>query len=175
MSLLVLASPVFDPKDFEWIQSWREKNDELFGIVEPHFTIVFAIDDWPEEEFIKEIEVQTKGVGEIEFKIKKAIAHKDEFRDLYHEFLVPGKGYEEIAALHDKLYARSLLPHWRQDIEYIPHITIGNSTDKLKCEKDVAELNSAELMISGRIDNLTIVKYSNSKMKLVKELELKDK
>src|SRR5258705_13519269 len=104
MSLLVLAFTVLDPKHFDWIQSWREKNDDLFGVVAPHFTIAFAFDDEPEEGFIKEIEDQAKGFGEIEFEIKRAMIHKDEFIDIYHQFLVPGKGYDEIVSLHDKLY-----------------------------------------------------------------------
>jgi 2'-5' RNA ligase len=172
MSLLVLAFPIINTKDLDWIQSWRKKNDELFGIVEPHFTIVFAVDDEPEEEFIKEIEFQTKGVGKIEFKIKRAIVHKDEFRELYQEFLVPAKGYEEIVELHDKLYRGRLLPHWRRDIEYIPHITIGNLKDKSKCEQAVDELNSKEFFIPGRIEDLTIVRYSNNVVQKIKVMHL---
>ena len=172
MALLVLAFPVLDPKDLESIQSWREKNDELFDIVEPHFTIVFAVDDEPEEEFIKEIELQTKGVGKIEFEIKRAIVHKDEFRDVYHVFLVPGKGYAEMIELHDKLYSGRLLPHWRRAIEYIPHITIGNSKDRSKCKQAVDELNSKELFIRGRIESLTIADHSNKVVRKIKQLDM---
>ncbi len=172
MPLLVLAFPVLNSKDFEWIQSWREKNDELFRIVAPHFTIVFAVDGEPEEEFIKEIEVQAKGFGKIEFEIKRAMIHKDEFIDLYHQFLVPGKGYDEIVTLHDKLYSGRLLPHWKRDIEYIPHLTIGNSKDKSKCEQDVDELNDEELFITGKIESLVIADHSNNVVRKIKQLDL---
>src|ERR1044071_10094684 len=104
MSLLVLAFPVLDPKDFDWIQSLRKKNDKLSEIIAPHFTIVFAVDDITEDEFIKEIEARSKNIPKIEFEIKKAIVHKDEFRDFHHEFLIPEKGYDEIVTLHDRLY-----------------------------------------------------------------------
>ena len=174
MALLVLAFPVIDPKDFEWIQSWRKKNDEPFyKIVAPHFTIVFAVDDKTEEEFIEEIEARAGGFSKIEFEIKKAILHKDEFKEYYHEFLIPGKGYEEIVALHDRLYAGNLLPHLRRDIEYIPHIGIGNSKDKLKCEQAVDDLNSHGLSINGSIASLTIVAYSNQVVERIKEMKLK--
>jgi len=173
MSLLVLAFPVIDAKDIEWIQSWRKKNDKLFyEIVEPHFTIVFAVDDKTEEGFIKEIEEQSKGIRKIEFEIKKAIVHKDEFKEYYHEFLVPEKGYGEIVALHDKLYAGNLVPHLRRDIEYIPHIGIGNSKDKMKCEWDVDDINAQRLFIKGSIETLTILEYANDEAERIKEIRL---
>jgi hypothetical protein len=173
MSLLVVAFPVIDAKDLEWVQSWRKENDGLFyKIVDPHFTIVFAIDDKTEEEFIKEIEAGARGFSKIEFEIKKAILHKDEFSEYYHEFLIPEKGYEEMLALHDKINAGALVPHWRKDIEYIPHIGIGNSKDKLKSEKDIVDLNASSLSIRGEIDCLTIVEYSNDTVIKIKELQL---
>lgn len=40
MSLLVLAYPQLEMKDYEWIQSFRAKHDErYFKVVEPNFTI----------------------------------------------------------------------------------------------------------------------------------------
>ncbi len=40
--LLVLAYPELLDKDKQWIDSFRSKHDHLFyGVVEPHFTIVF--------------------------------------------------------------------------------------------------------------------------------------
>ena len=173
MSFLVLASPVIESKDLDWIQSYRRKNDELFyKIVDPHFTIVFAVDDKTEEDFIKEIETQSKDIRQIEFEIKKAIVHKDEFSEYYHEFLIPEKGRDEIEVLHDKLYSGNLFPHWRKDIDYIPHIGIGNSKDKLKCERIVEDLNSVGLHIPGRIKSLTIAKHSNGVLIKIKELRL---
>lgn len=173
MSLLTLAFPVLASNDLDRIQSWRKKNDQQFyKIVDPHFTIVFAVDGKPEEEFIKEIEERSKDIRKIEFEINRAIAHKDEFSELYHEFLIPGKGYTEIVSLHDKLYNGSLLPHLRADIEYIPHIGIGKSQDKVKCERDVEELNVNGLSISGSIESLTVVNYSNGVVNRIKEIIL---
>lgn len=42
MALLVLAYPELSKNDYDWIQDFRRKHDELYyKIVEPHFTIVF--------------------------------------------------------------------------------------------------------------------------------------
>ena len=79
MSLLVLAFPVLDPKDFDWIQSLRKKNDKLSEIIAPHFTIVFAVDDITEDEFIKEIEARSKNIPKIEFEIKQNNTKRNSF------------------------------------------------------------------------------------------------
>ncbi|MCP2519846.1 hypothetical protein NLC82_01235 [Candidatus Aminicenantes bacterium AC-335-A11] len=56
MALLVLAFPEISKHDYEAIQNYRKENDELYyGVVEPHFTIVFPIFDIGENEFISEI------------------------------------------------------------------------------------------------------------------------
>jgi hypothetical protein len=173
MSLLVLAFPSLDATDFNWIQQHRKTNDELyFEIVGPHFTLVFPIPGSIEEEFINEIEIQSQGVEKIEFEINSAIVSKDAFQEYYHEFLVPGKGYSKLIDLHDKLYAGSLLPHLRTDIDYIPHISIGNSKNPTKCKQAIDKLNAQSLSIPGRIEKLTIANYSNDRIKILKEIDL---
>jgi 2'-5' RNA ligase len=173
MSLLVLAFPSLDATDFGWIQQYRRINDELhYEVVDPHFTLVFPVRGAVEEEFINEIEIQSQGVGKIEFEITRAIVCNDAFQDFYHEFLVPGKGYSEIIHLHDKLYAGSLLPHMRKDIEFIPHISIGNSKDSTKCKKEIDKLNDQSLSIPGRIEKLTIADYSGDRIKTLREIDL---
>src|SRR5690349_8269756 len=146
MPLLVLAFPVINDKDFDWIQSYRKINDELYyDLIAPHFTIVFSTSALDAKNFIEEVEVLSRGTKPIEFEIIKAMVNKDAFTDYCHEFLVPEKGYSEIIQLHDKLYGKNLQPSLRKDIEYIPHITIGNSKSYSKCTQAVDKLNSQQI------------------------------
>lgn len=174
MSLLVIAFPVIKAKDFEWIQFYRKTNDLLYySVVDPHFTFVFPVFDKAEQDFIQEIAMQAKNIPPINFEIVKAICHKDELQDnLYHQFLVPGKGNTEIIALHDKLYSGILAPHFRTDIPFMPHIGIGNSKNKDHCIKAVDELNEQPINISGSIKSLTVVKYLNNKVTPLMEIQL---
>jgi hypothetical protein len=173
MSFLVLSYPSIRQADFNWIQTYRKKNDELyFNIVDPHFTLVFPVSDRQEEEFTREIEMQARGIKKIDFEINRAIVEKDTFSGYFHEFLVPGKGYEDIVNFHNRLYSKGLYSNLRQDLDYIPHIGIGNSKDIEKCNKAISNLNKVNLSIVGRIEKLTIVQFENNVIYKKKEIRL---
>src|SRR4051812_35533335 len=103
MAFLALAYPFIPEADLNWIQAYRIENDQLFhGKVAAHFTIVFPLSNMTQIQFINEIEKQLEGIKKINFEINSAITHKDEFSGYYFQFLVPGKGYEDIVRFHDK-------------------------------------------------------------------------
>ncbi len=173
MPLLVVAFPEIEEADFNWIQRHRSANDELhFQLVDPHFTFVFPVNDMEEEQFTEEILKMTGSWKMIEFELKCATINKDAFSDYYHEFLVPEKGYSEIVRLHDRLYSGKLFSALRLDIDFIPHIGIGNSKDPLKCKRTVDKLNAANISIKGLVTKLTIVRYENSNVQMLLDIPL---
>lgn len=160
MALLVAVFPGISAEDHHWIQAYREENDSLFTIVQPHFTIVFPVNDIEQTAFINEIRHLAKDQPAISFEITNTVVRKDDFRDHYHEFLIPCKGNKEIIELHDRLYAGLLQPHLRADLEYVPHISIGNSASREICER---RLNNVKIKpFKGRISELTILAYENN-------------
>ena len=174
MAYLVLAFPELTKTDFDLIQEYRKRNDELyFNVVNPHFTIVFPTSDFSENEFVKEVTKQSTKFRTFDFTIRCATINKDAFSDYYHTFLVPDEGFSNIVKLHDKLYSNKLIGNLRLDIDYIPHIGIGNSNDKFICKKMVDNWNTSDFSISGKITQLTIVEYTNATVKKIQEIELK--
>jgi hypothetical protein len=164
MAYLVIAYPDLTKNDFDKIQHYREQNDKLFfKIVDPHFTIVFPIFDMTENEFVNEVRLQATNIEKFSFKIRCSTINKDRFSDHYHAFLVPDEGFSNIVKLHDKMYCDKLRDNLRLDIDFIPHIGIGNSLDKFFCKSMVDEWNSIDFLIAGSISKLTIVKYENDK------------
>jgi len=173
MSYLVLAYPKISKDDFEFIQKYREINDpKYFKLVYPHFTIVFSTTNISEDEFIEEVVKQVNGTKKFNFVIKCATINQDDSQKFYHEFLVPDKGYSDIVKLHDRLYSGKFFDNLRFDIDFIPHIGIGNSEDVLVCKKNVDGLNSKNLLIEGTIQWLDIVKYENDTITTIKKIEL---
>lgn len=174
MAYLVLAYPELTGEDFDRIQSYRRDKDELFfKIVKPHFTIVFPVIDILEEEFIREIKDKSANFKKFDFVIRCATINKDAFSDYFHVFLAPDEGYSRFIKLHDKFYIDKLKSNLRLDIDFVPHIGIGNSKDKYACKKMVDEWNGQEFSISGRITHLTVVNYANSIVTKIEEIELK--
>lgn len=84
MSLLALAYPILSALDMKRIQIFRAQYDRYYTIVEPHFTLVFAVSDWEEDAFSAEIENQLCGFQAFDFCIRCAVFNQDASGDLYH-------------------------------------------------------------------------------------------
>ena len=90
----------------------------------------------------------------------------------YHEFLVPDAGYSNIVKLHDRLYSGLFAPHLRFDIDFIPHIGIGNSDDAKISRQRIDELNAKGVSISGRVDSVDVIEYADDKVMTVEKIAL---
>ena len=86
---------------------------------------------------------------------------------------VPDEGYSRIVKLHDKLYSDKLKDNLRLDLDFIPHIGIGNSLDRYKYKKMVDEWNKEEFELRGTISGLKIVRYENDVVTTIEEIKLK--
>lgn len=174
MAYLAIAYPTMTSESFDQIQNFRKDNDELyFKIIQPHFTIVFPVFDISQDEFINEVKNKSAGLTKINFVMRCATINKDSFSDYFHAFLVPDEGYSQMVRLHDKLYCEKLKDNLRLDIDYVPHIGVGNSKDKFLCKKMVDKWNEKEFSIHGTISLLTVVKYENNTVTKIEEIELK--
>jgi 2'-5' RNA ligase len=172
MSLLVLAFPKLHKEDFDPIQSFRKEHDELYNIVEPHFTLVFPVFDIATDDFIREITDKANSFQSFDFIISEAIVHKDEMADQYLAFLVPEKGYQKLVSLHDILYSEKLKSNLRYDIPYVPHITIGKAKEKIQVERMVDKWNINQRVIPGVINELTLVSFENKGVTKLGEIML---
>jgi 2'-5' RNA ligase len=174
MAYLVLAYPEISNSDFQIIQDYRKVNDELFyDVVKPHFTLVFPVFSLSETDFIAEIKKQTIHLTCFNFSIRCSTVNKDAFSDYYHTLLVPDEGYSNIIKIHDKLYGNKLIDELRLDIDFVPHIAIGNSLDKNKCKRMTDEWNNKNFEINGRVTKLTIVAFENNVVSKLTEIKLK--
>jgi hypothetical protein len=174
MSYLVLAYPLMDKKDYKWIQVFREKHDiRFYGIVKPHFTIVFPINNVRESIFIKHVKKHAKDVKTINFSIKCSIIVKDSFSDYTDIFLTPDEGNSAIIKLHDELYTGVLSPELRLDIPFIVHIAIGASKNTLECKKLSDKINEKDLCIKGVLNSLDIIWYEYPEVRTIEKIQLR--
>src|SRR5688572_14176608 len=171
MAYLAVAYPELARSDFDWIQSYRAKHDRrYYSVVKPHFTLVFGgtgatVHSLSEASFVQEIEARLSGVVSIPFELAVATLNRDLSGEYYHEFLVPELGYSKIVRLHDKLYSGELKSRLRLDIDYIPHIGIGNDDDPQRCKARIDELNRTTMSIRGLINSAAVIEYSNAQVR----------
>jgi 2'-5' RNA ligase len=175
MAYLAIAYPDLEAADFEWIQDYRQKYDSrYFSVVDPHITLVFAIHNIEQGAFVNEVTQRLQGVKAFDFTIKVTTINQDDSGDYYHEFLVPDEGYSDIVKMHDKLYAGLFADHLRYDIDFIPHIGIGNSENVADSKSRVDKLNSQDLMIKGRVSAVDIVEYKDGVVKTLQKIQLQN-
>ena len=174
MAYLVVAYPQLTNDHYVQIQDFRKAHDQLyFNVIEPHFTIVFPVFDMARHEFVDEVRARSVGMTGFDFVIRCATVNKDAFNEYYHSFLVPDEGYSRIVKLHDSLYSEKLSDHLRLDIDFIPHIGIGNSKDPHACKKMTDLWHENEFAIHGRISMLAIVQYENNTTITIGEIQLR--
>lgn len=173
MAYLVVAYPKLEQSYFDFIQSYRKQNDpRYFSVVDPHFTIVFPVSDIDRESFVNEVKQKIVGVKPFDFIINVATINQNDDGKYYHEFLVPDTGYSDIVKLHDKLYSDLFAPHLRFDIDFIPHIGIGNSDEAQISKQRIDELNAKGVSISGRVDRVDVIEYEDGEVTTVEKYDL---
>ena len=174
MPLLVLAYPQLEREDYDWIQSFRAKHDErYFNIVQPHFTIVFPVEEINPAQFIKHVEDISRKFKEFFFVLRCAQPVKDFFSDYTDVFLIPEEGYRIFIKLHDSMYNVLLEKELRLDTPFIPHVGIGNSLDPFVSKKLADKINKSEnLGIIGAVNKLDVVSYENNSITTLKRIVL---
>jgi 2'-5' RNA ligase len=144
----------------EWIEAIRSAHDPQAPRIAAHFTLVF-----PVVESRETIASVVSGVAQtqppFDVVIDTVAAVRDPFGDGGHVFLVPSDGAREIRALHDRVYDSVLLPYFRADLPYTPHLTVAASRDFSWCERCAADLSGRLPRIVGRVDRLTIVEIAD--------------
>ena len=139
----ILIFPKFN--NIELIQSIRKKYDRLYNIIPPHITLVFPFtDNISNEDLYIKLKELIKDTKKFNVKFKGLSLSDDNFI-----FLNCVIGLENIIDLHDKIYNNILPTHFKKDVEYIPHITLGkaNNIDNLKDFKYSFETIIDEILI----------------------------
>ncbi len=165
MAFGVLAYPRIANQDYERIQRFRKAHDALyFDLAQPHFAFVFPVENISANEFVEEVTKKAKGFATIPFEIKCATVNKDAFLEYFHLLLVPDQGYSDIVKLHDRLYSDRLFDELRLDIDFIPHMGIGNAKDKYLVKNWVDVWNADNFSIKGVIERLTVIDYDGENL-----------
>ncbi|MDJ1476267.1 2'-5' RNA ligase family protein [Bacillus sp. LS15-K4] len=103
------------------IENIRQKHDPLFGFIPPHITIVFPFkSNISNDELKSHILNLSNGVGKIEIEFANRITSVGNYL-----FLEVEGGRKQIEELHDMLYTGPLVQFLKEDIPYIPHVTVG--------------------------------------------------
>ncbi len=173
MPYLVIAYPTLCQEDRQWIQELRERYDtELASVVAPHFTLVFPIAHIQGKKLTEHVKAQVKDFHNIAFVLRCALPVKDVVSEETSVFLVPEEGFSAILKLHDTLYRGILASSLRLDIPFLPHLTVGKTSDLNQAKKLADVINQHPLAITGTIDTLDVIVLEHKHVETVEQIPL---
>ena len=172
MNLCVAAYPELSPDDYARIQAFRKRNDAYYRVVEPHFTLIFPTDEWEVVPFIAEVRKQSAGFPAFDFCIRGAALNRDISGDYFHALLVPDEGHSQFLKLRYKLCVDRFFSYRALEVDFIPHMGVGNSKDRLRCLRMVESWNVADFAIPGRISCMDVANYENDTVETIQRIPL---
>lgn len=156
MILAVVAYPVLDEADRQWLESFRQAHDPQSARIGAHFTLVFPAEA-ESGEVVREVAAVARSTEPIDFAIHGASVVADPLGTGSHVFLEPDKGRLAISTLHERLYAGTLRPHLRADIPFVPHITVAAARDSAAALELAGALDASRRVIRGVLDRVDVI------------------
>lgn len=176
ITLAVVCFPAISLRDRAWIDDIRAKYAGLhYAALAPHFTFVFPTSTVSPDALMRHVENigAESTIYQIAIVIRCCLPVKEVLSPQTHLFLTPDEGLSQIVKLHDRLYTDILAPDLRLDIPYIPHMTLGYSTDAQYCKQVADELNQTNFEIRGKIEALSVLAITESAIDVLATIPLK--
>ena len=146
------------------INQFRQKYDPQFRLIEPHITLVFPIPDlFCEWNFVHHVESVLKNLRPFPFRLQGMQRSCDDYL-----FLLVEEGNVDISNLHVELYTGVLASYQRDDLAYVPHLTLGSFSGAADTYFEALEwAEQLELDFHCKLDRLHIVKVDNEKAQIL--------
>ena len=173
MYYAVAYFPTFDPEPINRI---RKKYDPTTPIIEPHIAIVFPVpESVGEDNLARHVEGILSSWVSFPVRIRG-------FRKSFDHwlFLTLDEGYDDVVRLYREMYTGILEKYRRDDIEFIPHISLGlfleegtaydlehpqsMQFDERGYEKALEEAQEQGLDFRCVVDNLHLIEISDDIM-----------
>jgi 2'-5' RNA ligase len=155
--LLTVSYPELAPSAAAFLTEFRQRHDApRHERIDAHFTLVFGCTAFGVDEYTSHVAEAARASRPVRFSCKYAMLGNDDETDIAYVFLVPDQGNAEISLLHDRLYTGILRPYLRLDLPFIPHITIGTTSNRDEAKRLCDELNQDGVLVEGSLTKLTV-------------------
>jgi 2'-5' RNA ligase len=150
--------------DTHHINQFRQKYDPQFHLIKPHITIVFPLpDSLGKSNLIHHVESAIKNSKPFPIHLQGLQISSDNYL-----FLLVEEGNVGINNLHIELYRGMLASYQRQDLPYVPHLTLGSfSRGAATYLGALEEVEQLGLGFHCKLDRIHIVKIDDEKTQIV--------
>jgi len=146
------------------INEVRNKYDPQVRMIEPHITIVFPLhESVGEQQLASHIHGILNGWHPFPIRLKGLLQSWDDYL-----FLSVAEGGENLIRLYEELHAGMLATYRREDIPFIPHVTLGVFTgDTVRCGQALREAERMELDYRNSVDRFHLLKINGDRSRIV--------
>jgi 2'-5' RNA ligase len=167
----IVGYPQMSESDRAWIESVRSRHDPQAARLPAHFTLVFPAALAPDT-IVEHVSTIARRTPAIPFALRDVVAVPDAFAEGGHVFLVPDEGRAAITALHGLLYDGPLRAFLREDVPFVPHVTVGAAPDLARCEELREEIARAGRAVEGTIRSLDVVEIADGGIRTATRFDL---
>ncbi|MBX0355577.1 2'-5' RNA ligase family protein [Bacillus toyonensis] len=145
------------------IEDIRLEHDPLFGLIPPHVTIVFPFESPISNDELKlHILNVSKKIYNIEIEFANQITSEGAYL-----FLRVEKGKEQIEDLRNILYTGPLLQFLKEDIPYIPHVTVGRKESAELAAEVVKSIPSFHEKLNCVINRISVERIGENEESII--------
>jgi 2'-5' RNA ligase len=167
----VVAFPLLDADDRQWIESIRSKHDPEAKRIAAHFTLVFPA-VLPRRATEAHLSRVAHATEPIRFVLRRASVAPGALGTGGHVFLIPEDGRDALAGLHDRLSQGVPQPQSRRNASFTPHVTVAAATAIDPLHTLAGELNAKGLSIRGSISEIVLVDVTPAEVRHVARFPL---
>lgn len=141
------------------INQLRRSYDPQIDLIDPHITFVFPVHEAiGEQRLVSHIEKVLRGWKPFPIHLQGLQRSWDNSL-----FLLIQEGKMEVIRLHDELYTGILAKHLRDDLPFVPHLTLGAfAEDEDRYLQALEEAERMQLDYRSIVDRLHLVKFDRN-------------
>ena len=148
----------------EHINQIRQKYDPQFDLIDPHITLVFSIiESINENNLILHIDSILTKWKIFPICLKGLQKSWDEYM-----FLMIEEGKVDMVKLHNKLYTGILAEYFRENLPFVPHLTLGKFTkDTDKFLQVLEEVQHLDLNYRCFVDKVHLINIVDKQRSII--------
>jgi 2'-5' RNA ligase len=161
MSYALVHYPDINTNDINQI---RQKYDTQFDLIEPHITLVFPIvESINKNNLILHIDRILNKWKTFPICLKGLQKSWDEYM-----FLMVEEGKLDMIKLHNELYTGILAEYFRENLPFVPHLTLGRFTKHTdKFSQVLEEVQHLDLNYLCFVDKVHLINIADEQMSII--------
>ena len=150
--------------DTEKINKFRNRYDPQAHLIQPHITLMFPVPESMGEYFlVHHIENVLRDWEPFPIHLQGIQKSWDD-----HLFLMVQEGSANIIDLHSKIYIGRLVDYLKEDLPFVPHLTLGVFNENVdKFPEALEEAQLLDLDYHCVLDKLNLVKVNDDRSRIV--------